>query len=87
MRMSFFFYNSGVVRWISVAFCYRIFEICIFVRNIYILTRYFYNDIFITGLDVKYMSLMEKYVFLKKEKVFDSSDDKKIAGLAVQDFS
>ncbi len=33
------------------------------------------------------MSLVEKYVFLKKEKVFDSSDDKKIAGLAVQDFS
>ena len=34
-----------------------------------------------------YMSLAEKYVFFKKEKVFDSSGDKKIARFAVQGFS
>lgn len=28
-----------------------------------------------------------KYVFFKKEKVVDSSGDKKFAGFAVQDFS
>ena len=70
MRMSFFFYNSGVVRWISVAFWYRIFEICIFVRNIYILTRYFYNDIFITGLDVKIYVIGGKICISQKRESF-----------------
>ena len=53
MRLSVFFFICGVVRLGSADFLAKVLEICIFVRNIYILTIYFYNDIFITVLDVK----------------------------------
>ena len=68
MRLSVFFYNINVVRLIYVAFLYEIFEICFIVRNIYILTRYFYNDIFIAGLDVKIYVIGGKIcIFQKRE--------------------
>lgn len=53
MRLSVFFPICGVVRLSFDEFLVKILEICILKRNIYILTIYFYNDIFVTGLDVK----------------------------------
>lgn len=70
MRMSFFFYNMRCSTVDFVAFWYRIFEICIFVRNIYMLTRYFYNDIFITGLDVKIYVIGGKICISQKRENF-----------------
>lgn len=68
MRLSVFFLICNVVRLDSACFFAMILEICVFRRNIYILTIYFCNDIFITGLDVKIYVIGGKICTFQKRK-------------------